>query len=449
MRITGGRRNLGLSFAAKWLSLLFLATITATSVPAMAQGGKVIPFKDFLASLKSARAASFVGRTDAKLQDAGAFAQMRAHLLGMYDGVSAARSFALDGQIFDCIPRMQQPSVRQLGLSGIATPPPTASGDTVSEDSLPAAEKSVDAFGNARQCAAGTIPMRRITLQELSHYRTLAEFFRKYPPGAMQDDSNGLGTSTSSHRWAHAYDFPLNWGGEAVHSVFRPAVRRNLSEVFSLSQQWYSGKLSTTSPVQTAEVGWQVYPAKWGNLNPTVFIYWTRDDYKNSGCYNLDCAGFVQVSSGHPLGAVLRPPGVVGGEQREEYFAYRLYQGGWWVAVGPTKAKSVWVGYYPTKIYGRGQMYYYATEIDIGGETVGTTRWPGMGSGQWATRGFQYAAYDRNIQYRDSNNRLYAPQLTAVTNGANAYRCYAITTPNYTSSWLTYFYFGGPGGTKC
>lgn len=416
------------------------------ATPASARDAKVVPFKVFVASLKSARAESFVGRTDARLQDAGAFAQMRAHLLGMYDGVSAARSFALDGQVFDCIPLMQQPSVRQLGLSGIATPPPTASGDTASEDALPAAEKTVDAFGNPQQCAAGTIPMRRITLQELSRYRTLAEFFRKYPPGAMQDDSNGI--DTSAHRWAHAYDFPFNWGGEAVHSVFRPAVMTRLSEVFSLSQQWYSGKFSG-SPSQTAEVGWQVYPAKWGNLNPTVFIYWTRDDYKNSGCYNLDCAGFVQVSSRHPLGAALRPPGVVGGAQREEYFAYRLYQGGWWVAVGPTKAESVWVGYYPTKIYGRGQMYYYATEFDIGGETVGSGRWPGMGSGQWATRGFRYAAYDRNIQYRDSNNLLYAPRLTPVVNGANTHNCYAITTPSYTSSWLTNFYFGGPGGTKC
>jgi hypothetical protein len=167
----------------------------------------------------------------------------------------------------------------------------------------------------------------------------------------------------------------------------------------------------------------------------------------NGAAKNLS---FVQTSSNHPLGSAIKPLSAAGGTQREMYFGYYLYKGNWWAAVGPSKNQSYWVGYYPTSIYKHGQMYYYATEFDIGGETAGGSKWAPMGSGQWASKGFNYAAYDRIIEYRDSNNNLYAPTLNPVTQTANAYKCYAITTPAYSAAdWLIYFYFGGPGGTAC
>jgi hypothetical protein len=49
------------------------------------------------------------------------------------------------------------------------------------------------------------------------------------------------------------------------------------------------------STLQTAEVGWQVYPQKYGNSYPTLFIYWTADGYNRTGCYNLDCSAFIQT----------------------------------------------------------------------------------------------------------------------------------------------------------
>ena|ERR1700730_6910642 len=45
----------------------------------------------------------------------------------MYSGVSVKHSFLLGSDPFDCVPIMQQPSVRLLGLKSIATkPPPSA-----------------------------------------------------------------------------------------------------------------------------------------------------------------------------------------------------------------------------------------------------------------------------------------------------------------------------------
>lgn len=424
---------------ALFLLLAMLSLVPSARAQVQPQGPEFVPFTRFLASLKTARAAAFAGRSGAKLHDAAEFGKMRSYLLTMYRGASAEHSFLLDNQTFDCIPIMQQPSVRRFGLSTIASPPPNSPGDAVGQDKLAEPVKAADAFGNVQECETGTIPMRRVTLEELSRYETLAQFFKKLPPAAAGDRTSVVPT----HRWAHAYDYESNWGGEAIHNVWRPAVKGAASEVFSLSQQWYTG------PNQTAEIGWQNYPGKWGTQNPVVFIYWTADNYSKTGCYNLDCPGFVQVDSKLPLGAAL-PSSAVGGKQSEEYFGYWLHQGNWWAAVGTSKSTRRWIGYYPTKIYGSGQMSQYATEFDIGGETVGGTEWPAMGSGQWGYKGLGSAAYDRAILYRGKSNGLHAPYLTTAVQGANASKCYSITYPEKArTDWLTYFYFGGPGGTDC
>lgn len=452
MKFAGRYRNPIARPITGWLPAFLLAafSLVPASAPAQTQSPKFVSFAEFKASLSSARSETFIRRADAKVGSATEFAKMRAYLVRMYGGATSAHGFLLDNQTFDCIPLMQQPSVRLLGLHEIASPPPD---DAAADDAKPDINPGTDAVGNVQQCAEGTIPMRRITLEELSRYPTLAQFFRKYPAEVPQmvPGSQGNATSTSSHRWAHAYDnFVLSFGGEAVHNVWTPTIHTGASEVFSLSQQWYSGRLvGGNAPLQTAEIGWQNYPGKWGGQKAVVFIYWTRDDYKNTGCYNLDCPGFVQTSSTQTLGAALKPVSVQGGVQQEEFFGYNFYQGNWWALVGPNKKQSHYIGYYPKSIYQGGQMAYYADTIDIGGETVGTTKWPGMGSGQWAYKGFKHAAYERNILYRDSNYQLQAPQLTTSVSGANASNCYAITTPKYASNWLTYFYFGGPGGTTC
>jgi hypothetical protein len=51
------------------------------------------------------------------------------------------------------------------------------------------------------------------------------------------------------------------------------------------------------------------------------------------------------------------------------------------------------VGYYPGSIYRGGQLTRKARLIEYGGETVGSTVWPPMGSGHFASAGWQYAAY--------------------------------------------------------
>jgi hypothetical protein len=209
------------------------------------------------------------------------------------------------------------------------------------------------------------------------------------------------------------------------------------NEVFSLSQHWYVGYSPTT---QTAEVGWQNFPGKYGTSNSVLFIYYTADNYQNTGCYNLDCGAFVQTNSNVSIGAGFNNYSTPGGAQWEYSVGYYLYQGNWWLAAG-----GQWVGYYPGSLYNGGQMSRYAQVIDFGGETdPGWYYWSPMGSGWFASSGWQWAAYQRQIVYRDSGNGGYNPSLT-LSQPSPA--CFTGTNPTWGgSSWQTYFFFGGPGG---
>jgi len=126
-----------------------------------------IPFESFIQSVIHATATDFLGHSGFKVDDAASFEEMRQHILSMYSGVHVNHSYVLDGQTFDCVPIDQQPSVRTRGSKKIA-PPPTS---------------QQNAVRSASSCEEHTIPMRRITLQQLASFRTLKESFRKSPTG--------------------------------------------------------------------------------------------------------------------------------------------------------------------------------------------------------------------------------------------------------------------------
>ena len=108
-----------------------------------------------------------------------AFEEMRHHLLNLCSGVSVAHSFVSGERIFDCIPIEDEPGVRLRKLKTVAEPPPSppagVSGEGHESGSPSVAEVQDaggrDALGNAQQCEDGTIPVRRLTLEELTRFR--------------------------------------------------------------------------------------------------------------------------------------------------------------------------------------------------------------------------------------------------------------------------------------
>jgi hypothetical protein len=232
-----------------------------------------------------------------------------------------------------------------------------------------------------------------------------------------------------------------NLGGNSNLNLWSPYVNTSWGEIFSLSQEWYAGGSGTS--LQTAEVGWQNYPAKYGSQNSRLFIYWTADDYTKTGCYNLDWPGFVQISNLGILGGGFTEYSTYGGPQYEFSAQYYLYQGNWWLAI-----QGTWIGYYPSSIYRGGQLARNAQIIEFGTESVGTAVWPAEGSGYWPMAGWESAAYQRNLFYIG----LSGGDVWDTLVGYDPSRaCYNTSGPFFSSSpnWGVYFYEGGPGGPGC
>ena len=421
---------------------------------------KIATLVEFLRTVDVAKHEQFVGRPTVKVANEAALTAMKAHILSLYRGVEARNSFEDEnGSVFDCIPVSQQPALKGASPAEAPSMPPlrakpaaeaTPTGERrTAAATSPIAAGQKDRYGNERVCPAGYIPMRRVTLEELTRFETLQRFFQKNPQGAghapaapsgiaappKQFEPPGVG---ATHRWAHAYQNVDNLGGHSFINLWDPTIGAN--QVFSLSQHWYVG--GSGANLQTAEVGWQVYPQKYGNSKPVFFIYWTADDYNNTGCYNLDCSAFVQISHSWTIGGTISPWSVYGGAQYEIQVAFYLYKGNWWLYVQGTDASHA-IGYYPTSLYKGGALASHATEIDYGGEVVGTTSFPGMGSGHFAKEGWQKACFQRDIYYFPTTGGAVYANLTPSQSWPN---CYTVQKVNYAAPWNDTIYYGGPGG---
>jgi len=234
-----------------------------------------------------------------------------------------------------------------------------------------------------------------------------------------------------------------NLGGHSFLNIWAPLIDTNKEQIFSLSQHWYVG--GSGSNLQTAEVGWQVYPQKYGNSYPILFIYWTADGYNRTGCYNLDCSAFVQTNNSVTIGGTIGNISIKNGSQYDMEVAFYLNQGNWWLYIGGTISNNA-IGYYPTSIYNNGALASNASSIDYGGETVGTTSWPAMGGGEFADTGWQKAAYQRNINYYSTTGGAADASLTADNPSP---LCYSAIVTKYNPPWSETLWFGGPGGTNC
>jgi len=411
--------------------------------------------KAFLDSVQSTTPAALATSAETKVAHEDALAEMKAHILKLYDKTEAPHSFMDDsGAIYDCIPIEQQPALKgSHGSVPKAPDAPPALSDAPNAVGGPQEERNdrliasplgpdnKDRHGNAMHCPPGTIPMRRVTLEDLSRFPTLKDFFRKGPRGAGRPPrAIEPPTVPATHRWAHAYQNVSNGGGHSYLNLWDPPIGAN--QIFSLSQHWYVG--GSGAKLQTLECGWQVYPAFYHDTKAHLFTYWTADDYNTTGCYNLTCSAFVQTSSSFAPGMALNSVSVVGGAQYTMELAYWHTGGRWWLYYNGTAGSNA-IGYYPDSIYKGGALAGNASEIDYGGETVGTTSFPPMGSGHFAKDGWQKAAYQRTIGY-------YPPAGGSMVNGKltpsqSWPACYTAQVTMFASPWFETLWFGGPGGS--
>lgn len=343
------------------------------------------------------------------------------------------------GSLIECIPIEKQFSLRRAEMAGHKLAQRPAAQPTVRSDpNFPETEAFTD---GGHICPEGTISQLGITMEDLERAGSLDAFFNKgLQPVEMVP---GTGPDGASHWYATADLFGSTQGGRAVLNIWSPYT--DIGDM-SLSQLW--AVRGSGSDLQTVEAGWQRYPDKYGDTKPRLFIYYTSDNYNNTGCYNLDCGSFVQMDNTVVIGGWLNASITNGTQHVISIGLDRQTDGNWWVKVG-----SVWVGYYPSSLFDSAGLGPRASKLSFGGEAGAFTSQPhvdtNIGSGAFPSAGWQKAAYTRTAEYKISFNN-YAPASSWVENAAEPL-CYDIATATDTGAWGEYFYFGGDGriGTVC
>ncbi|XP_026457859.1 uncharacterized protein LOC113358481 [Papaver somniferum] len=290
-------------------------------------------------------------------------------------------------------------------------------------------------------CPEGTIPIRRkgknynpIILHKhdhpkLSPYRTLnaSDLLKSHEYAIIEVNGNFLG--------AHA---KIN--------IWKPVMET--STEISVSQIWVTA--GDVEVKNTIEAGWIVNQHIYGDDQPRFFIYWTKDGYETTGCYDLLCDGFVQTSSDFCLGGSFTEVSTFNGIQKDVTFSIHKDQigGQWWVQVQGNP-----IGYYPSSLFTKLSMT--STTIHFGGEisnhkSKGRHTSTQMGSGHFPSEGrLKTSSYFNWVQVVDENNVTKDPEnvKTMVTNQD----CYGLEIDNNHHDTNGYgFYYGGPGyNDKC
>ncbi|KAH9713162.1 NEP-interacting protein 1 [Citrus sinensis] len=177
------------------------------------------------------------------------------------------------------------------------------------------------------------------------------------------------------------------------------------------------------------------------------------DGYQSTGCYNLDCPGFVQTNKNIALGGSIEPVSKYGGEQRDisivihkarsnsySHSHFNNNDGNWWLQV-----QDQLVGYWPSSIFTH--LAGTSDAISWGGEIVnnqpnGHHTSTQMGSGHFPNEAYGKASYFTKLGYFDEGNNVKDPENLEpfVTRPP----CYDLRTGK-DNKFGVFFYFGGPG----
>ena len=352
-----------------------------------------------------------------------------------------------------CVEIASQASIKAAGLdpgnlplAPLKVPAEFANKKRDSSGSIPLVDfgldGSLDENGQARKCPEGSFPKLIRPLETFYKFKTLQDIFRKYPAG-HRPLLFGFGKSETkeSHEYTVVYDVMNHTGEIADFNIWSPDVAP--ANEFSLGQLWVAR--GDGSDLQTVELGWQVYPYFYGNYHANLFIFFTPDNYQ-TGCYNLDCAGFVQTDPSVVIGGGFPNYSSIDGTQYHVTLGFLRDDGGsnhWWLRYDDT-----WVGYYPNGIFDNQGIAQYSDNINLGGELVdsfygGNHTETEMGSGLFPHEGYGRAAFIKKIQYVDmSDNLVDASYLYPY---ATVPSCWNISQVDYSSdvNWSTNFYFGG------
>ncbi|KAG9440835.1 hypothetical protein H6P81_021000 [Aristolochia fimbriata] len=291
-----------------------------------------------------------------------------------------------NGDIFDCIdiykqPAFDHPLMKNYTIPKIPTSPPRGRINNAYASFNGSSVVRLQDGG----CPDGTVPIRRVQMEDIRRAGSISNFGKKH--GIHGPSSGGsINGLPGNHHWTKidtkAGQF---YGTQASFNVWKPEVRS--LDHSSSSKLWVVA--ADQSELNTIEAGWTVDGRLYGDLEPRFFIYWTSDGYRNTGCFNTLCSGFVSVHKQVPIGAAISPVSKEGGDQFTVVISVWKDQREWWLYINDEV-----VGFWPQQFFNH--LNTKADKLMWGGEVSSPNDGdlPPMGSGLNPTE-HNFYAYKR------------------------------------------------------
>jgi hypothetical protein len=478
------------------------------------------PFDQFITETRTARAATpsspgyavgLASRAAGAPRGVDELEKMKDFILKYYNNgrIRVTKSYLLpDGNHVDCIPFEEQPALRGLPaeeVAGARTPPsydgptappaaPAAAAGTGAAPPRPvlpqAAAGTTDAVGNTRTLPEGSVAIPRLTLERLTQFSTLPNFFRKLPWRGRSEMEQRARTANAPigafaldsryHSHAAHYGTPgvdIYTGAGTWMSVWAPNPGQSQ---FSLSQLWIVATDPQGAALQTIEGGWIVSPGRYPESGgkPVLFIFMTANGYGvrdndpsqsgwNGYLGNMNLPGDVTAQtyfalSPNPdpryhLGQPLDPQSSVGGVQ----FGFRMQWQrhpqtmDWWLFLGGGDPADMHPFGCILARYFRGgplvQPNVGANVVDFGGEQQNIQQPPAItqsaapiGSGRFPAEGFPNAAFQKLITAETTGGTVPAELDPHTPQDAPA-SFYQVKVIANDPVWGSSLFYGGPG----
>ncbi|KAI3917373.1 hypothetical protein MKW98_027292 [Papaver atlanticum] len=344
------------------------------------------------------------------------------------------------GDVIDCIYIYKQPAFDNPLLKDhkIQMSPRSISGETRSKN----VSASSIFYGLQReQCPSGTVPIRRVTREDLVN----AKFF------AMKvEQIHANGFPNIGARFVYAAEVIRGkkyFGGAASMSIHNLTVD---PDQFSTSQIWIVNS-TTGDQMNGIQFGIMKNPSVVGGNLPRLFGFWIRDGHHVAGCYNMECHGFIQTNPSVFIGQPFVQSSVYGQRSYDVHImVYRAHDTGhWWLRMGATAETSENVGYWPNEIFTL--LRASASVVRYGGY-VGSliqASTPPMGNGFLPQlQDYDTTAYMRLMKYvNEAGASVDLNSHSVRTNNGTVPQCYNIMFAGQIGGdWGNTIVYGGPGG---
>ncbi|ONK74061.1 uncharacterized protein A4U43_C03F2380 [Asparagus officinalis] len=189
--------------------------------------------------------------------------------------------------------------------------------------------------------------------------------------------------------------------------------------------------------------GWHVSPKLYGDTDTHFFTYWTADENRKTGCFNLLCEGFVTYNASRYPGIRIWPLSKYNGKQYAVPVAIHQDErsGDWLLYV-----QGIILGHWPKTLFT--SLSNGADEINWGGNVNfdKNKKSPPMGQRPLPDEGFGKRRHSRVVQFVDQHGQPYDPNPDEVGPIVDRDDCYAVGDFSRSETTGFTFYFGGPGG---